>query len=248
MSPRRVQECGFPSTPDILSVHGRVLIRSSAKGWTCHEQPLSTMKPTLRIPGSSLRPVFPEWRLWCVAYRARACVRSVAGHGSMRRRVAVREGEGEGIGAASLGPAQPSKQRFSDDGTSQAFTRHVECIGADKDSRRMHRARGVGRIAEPVRPRAEREVGQNDHHSVECIVKRSALSSERSKVSKARPAACRRRHFILSGGAGQPCDHTVSKGPEGMHCCKYEGRRRKYRRERGSPLEDRVKVAKQQTV
>eukprot|EP00965_Chrysotila_dentata_P150033 4955385-Pleurochrysis_carterae.AAC.1 len=70
------------------------------------------MKPTLCMPGFSLRPVFPEWRLWCDAYRARACVRSVAGHGSTHRRVAVREGEGEGIGVASLGSAQPKNQRF----------------------------------------------------------------------------------------------------------------------------------------
>eukprot|EP00965_Chrysotila_dentata_P022621 749209-Pleurochrysis_carterae.AAC.1 len=70
------------------------------------------MKPTLRRPGSNMRPVLPEWRLWCDAYRALACVRSVAGHGSMRRGAAVREDEGEGIGAASLGSPQPAKQLF----------------------------------------------------------------------------------------------------------------------------------------
>eukprot|EP00965_Chrysotila_dentata_P101595 3354375-Pleurochrysis_carterae.AAC.2 len=67
MSPTSVQRCALPSTPEISSVHGRVSIRSSAYGWTCHEQPLSTMKPTLRNPGASPRWCLPECRLRCEA-------------------------------------------------------------------------------------------------------------------------------------------------------------------------------------
>eukprot|EP00965_Chrysotila_dentata_P138915 4594666-Pleurochrysis_carterae.AAC.1 len=67
---------------EISSVQGRASIRSAACGCTCHEHPLSTMNPTLRMFGASPRPCLPEWRLECEARRARACVRSTRGHGS----------------------------------------------------------------------------------------------------------------------------------------------------------------------
>eukprot|EP00965_Chrysotila_dentata_P256320 6212508-Pleurochrysis_carterae.AAC.3 len=83
------------------------------------------MKPTLRMPGSSLRPVFPEWRLWCDAYSACACVRSVARHGSMCCRVIVRNGEDEVI--VALGSAQRQravKRRRLDTGAQLVHRAH----------------------------------------------------------------------------------------------------------------------------
>eukprot|EP00965_Chrysotila_dentata_P169215 5588268-Pleurochrysis_carterae.AAC.1 len=59
----RVQRRGLPSTPEISSVQGRALVKSHSCGCTCHEQPLSTMRATLRSPGARRRPCFPLCRL-----------------------------------------------------------------------------------------------------------------------------------------------------------------------------------------
>eukprot|EP00965_Chrysotila_dentata_P142969 4724539-Pleurochrysis_carterae.AAC.1 len=84
MSPMRVHRYCFPSTPGISSVHGRAFTRSLACRCTCHEQPLSTMRTTLRSPGARQRPRLSPCRLRWEAYNARACVRRVLQQGSTR--------------------------------------------------------------------------------------------------------------------------------------------------------------------
>eukprot|EP00965_Chrysotila_dentata_P186113 6144418-Pleurochrysis_carterae.AAC.2 len=142
MSPTSVHWCGLPSTPEISSVQGRTSIKSSAWGCTCQEQPLSTMNPTLRRFGASLRPCLPEWRLACEASNALAFVRRVRGHGSTRGAF-VMSASGGVDGAERIVRGAPD-HGAADGSNRTAYSRLCMRSSASSTARQAWRARLIG--------------------------------------------------------------------------------------------------------